>query len=395
VDQVSQLDINWINRFKSRRGIVSKKLHGEAAAVNPVVVENWKENVLPVIRRQFKDEDIFNSDETGLFWKMMPNSTLVRKNETCAGGKRAKDRVTVLVGASAAGEKLPLLIIGRFGKPRCFKNSTIPLEYMSNRKAWMTGDIFSSYLKKMDRQMRDKNRKIALILDNCSAHPHIGDLTNISLYFLPPNTTSMIQPMDAGIIKNLKHYYRQDLVKKKIRCLDNSLPFSIDLLQALIILEKAWREGTQRTIVNCFKHVGFTARAAEIEIPDIVEIEGFLVEGDDTELDPGLGETSMQDYIDVDMYLATFETVIPDVGGEHSEEHGEVTIVDDSDSDEELPAVTVAQAVESVATLERFMAEQDEGFPFIQELERMRTFILRRRDEQLRQSDITQYFVQL
>ena len=38
--------------------------------------------------------------------------------------------------------------------------------------------------------MRQKQRKIAVILDNCSSHSVGDDLTNITVYFLPPNTTS-------------------------------------------------------------------------------------------------------------------------------------------------------------------------------------------------------------
>ncbi|KAI1701162.1 DDE superfamily endonuclease domain-containing protein [Ditylenchus destructor] len=60
------------------------------------------------------------------------------KGERCAGGKKAKDRISVLVGASMAGDKMPLLVIGRFAKPRPFKNQEVPLDYEANARAWMT-----------------------------------------------------------------------------------------------------------------------------------------------------------------------------------------------------------------------------------------------------------------
>ena len=53
-----------------------------------------------------------NADETGLFYKLRPDRTLAFKGEKCSGGKKAKDRLTVLVGASMSGVKLPLLVIG-------------------------------------------------------------------------------------------------------------------------------------------------------------------------------------------------------------------------------------------------------------------------------------------
>ena len=63
--------------------------------------------------------------------------------------EKQKDRVTVLVGASMSGEKLPLLIIGKSKSPRCFSGiKSLPLEYKANAKAWMTGEIFREWLQK-------------------------------------------------------------------------------------------------------------------------------------------------------------------------------------------------------------------------------------------------------
>jgi hypothetical protein len=54
----------------------------------------------------------------------------------------------------------------------------------------------------------------ALLVDNCSAHPKdcSGELTNVVLYFLPPNVTSVIQPCDMGIIRNLKALYQNRMI---------------------------------------------------------------------------------------------------------------------------------------------------------------------------------------
>ena len=123
------------------------------------------------------------------------------KNDKCVGGKLLKERLTVLVTASMAGKKLPLLVIGKSANPRCFKNiKKLPLLYKSNKKAWMIAAIFEMWVKTLDSQMRKSNRNIALVLDNCTAHPKVKGLTNIKLIFLPPNTTARNQPMDAGVI---------------------------------------------------------------------------------------------------------------------------------------------------------------------------------------------------
>jgi hypothetical protein len=67
----------------------------------------------------------------------------------------------------------------------------------------MKSDIFIEFLKKLNHDMAQKNRKIALILDNCFSHPFIT-LSNIKSIFLPPNTTSVLRPMDMGVIHALK-----------------------------------------------------------------------------------------------------------------------------------------------------------------------------------------------
>ena len=66
----------------------------------------------------------------------------------------------------------------------------------------MTGPIFRDWLQEFNKGMEKQKRKIALVLDNCPAHPKdaADDLQNIKLVFLPPNVTSLIQPCDMGII---------------------------------------------------------------------------------------------------------------------------------------------------------------------------------------------------
>jgi len=77
----------------------------------------------------------------------------------------------------------------------------------------MTSSIFEQWLRKWDRTLMIENRKIALVLNNCTAHPKIF-LQNIELVFLPPNVTSLVQPSDQGRIRTLKHNYRRMVVRK-------------------------------------------------------------------------------------------------------------------------------------------------------------------------------------
>lgn len=99
---------------------------------------------MPNILKEYSSNDIFNADEFGLFFKLMPDKSLVFKREKCHGGKLSKERLSVLACTNATGsQKLRLLVIGKSKAPRCFKNvRTFPCDYVSQNRAWMTGDIF-------------------------------------------------------------------------------------------------------------------------------------------------------------------------------------------------------------------------------------------------------------
>ena len=96
-----------------------------------------------------------------------------------------------------------------------------------------------------------ESRKVALIVDNCPARPIIENLSHAKLVFLPPNTTSVSQPMDQGVIRCLKAHYRKQLVKLILRSLDSNKPLpKVSLLTPLQLLLSAWNQLRQTTIVN-------------------------------------------------------------------------------------------------------------------------------------------------
>jgi hypothetical protein len=129
----------WLDNFKKRHSIVFKTVQGEEGAVNVGELNNWQTSVLRDELMKYEPKDVFNLDETGLFWKLLPNKTMAFKGERCTAGKKSRERLTAVVGANMDGsEKLPLLVIGKSAKPRCFKNAEIPVDYTANSKAWMT-----------------------------------------------------------------------------------------------------------------------------------------------------------------------------------------------------------------------------------------------------------------
>jgi hypothetical protein len=71
-------------------------MFGEKAGTDENAVNHWKQN-LPNIIQGYDIRDIWNVDETGLFWKGVPNRNLVLQGEKCKVGKLAKERLTIVL----------------------------------------------------------------------------------------------------------------------------------------------------------------------------------------------------------------------------------------------------------------------------------------------------------
>ena len=231
----------WLSRWKVRHNIKFRSICGENAAVDQEVCDDWKQRKLLPVLRMFDPSNIFNTDETGLYWRLLPDKTHAVTGEVCTGGKKSKERVTVLVCANMSGsEKLSLLTIGKFKKPRCFRGvMCLPTVYEANTSAWMTSAIIEEWLRKWDAKLTRHNRKIALFIDNCSAHPRVQGLQSIELILPPPPyTTSEIQPCDQGIIQALKVHYRKNMVKRLITAIcgqlqDHSLGWPSNVMKSV------------------------------------------------------------------------------------------------------------------------------------------------------------------
>lgn len=138
----------WLQNFKHRFGIRFLKVSGEKLSTNPQLVEPFKQELKSVIEKlNLVNDQIYNADETGLFWRLLPEKTLVKHNEKTAPGRKAeKARLTFLACTNATGEhKIRPLVIGKAKNPRCFKNFVLPVDYDYSTKAWMTSTIFTNW----------------------------------------------------------------------------------------------------------------------------------------------------------------------------------------------------------------------------------------------------------
>ena len=68
-DERLTLSEGWLTSFKKRCGLQEFWQHGEAGSANPTHVANEHKRVQEIIMQgKYKARDIFNMDETGLFY---------------------------------------------------------------------------------------------------------------------------------------------------------------------------------------------------------------------------------------------------------------------------------------------------------------------------------------
>ncbi|GBM05755.1 Tigger transposable element-derived protein 4 [Araneus ventricosus] len=135
----------WLEKFRTRHNIFFKQICGEEKSVNPNEVTVWI-GKLKSLLKGYDCRDIFNADETGLFYRVLPDKTLCFKGEKCNSGKISKERLTILLCCNVLGDFETPVVIGKAEKPRCFKNidvQKLSVSWKSNKKAWMTTEIMS------------------------------------------------------------------------------------------------------------------------------------------------------------------------------------------------------------------------------------------------------------
>lgn len=69
----------WLDHFKKRHGLSFKVISGEMNSVSDETVQRWTQEQLPKLLEGWQPRDVFNCDESGLFYKMLPNKTLAKK----------------------------------------------------------------------------------------------------------------------------------------------------------------------------------------------------------------------------------------------------------------------------------------------------------------------------
>ncbi|XP_049301956.1 jerky protein homolog-like isoform X2 [Bactrocera dorsalis] len=261
----------WLQRFKKRYGVRLLKVSGEKLSSQPQLVDPFKLKLKQKIEEmELCNDQLYNADEFGLFWKLLLDKTYVSSHEkTAPGTKTEKQRITFLCCANASGaHKHKLLVIGKAKNPRSFKHFSCPTDYKNSKSAWMTSAIFKhwfhqSFVPQVRLFLKRKNLpiKALLLIDNAPSHPSEAELKtedgNIIAMFMPPNVTPLIQPMDQNAIKITKLYYKNSLLAsiaaKNLDLLESMK--NVTLNDAVTLLSVAWDRVSTETLANCWKNI--------------------------------------------------------------------------------------------------------------------------------------------
>ena len=118
-------------------------------------------------------------------------------------------------------------------------------------------------LLKINNQLRSQSCSIVLLMDNSGCHSLdlSGKYSNIKILFLPPNTTSVLQPLDLGIIKNFKVHFHKLLMHHVLAKIEecsstHDVVKSVNILLACRWVAQAWELVSSEIIKKFFRKAG-------------------------------------------------------------------------------------------------------------------------------------------
>uniref|UniRef100_A0A3P8SMD9 HTH CENPB-type domain-containing protein n=1 Tax=Amphiprion percula TaxID=161767 RepID=A0A3P8SMD9_AMPPE len=246
----------WFDKFQKRFGLKSVSLHGEAASADRAGAAEYVNDTFKttIEEGEYKPEQVFNMGE------MAP------------GFKAQKDRVTLIIRGNAVGFMIKPGLIYKSINPRALKNknkNALPVFWMHNPKAWMTKHLtldwfHQCFIPNVKLYLAEKRLefKVLLIMDNAGGHAVDLSYDGVKIEFLPSNTTSLIQPMDHGIIRAFKALYTRKALQNLVEAMDSDEDFSLKaywheytLASCLLNIQRAIKETKSETLNACWKNL--------------------------------------------------------------------------------------------------------------------------------------------
>ncbi|RHX97347.1 hypothetical protein DYB25_009257 [Aphanomyces astaci] len=145
-----------------------------------------------------------NVDETPVYYDMPPRRTLARigRSSRVKESQKHSDRITAVLSIRT---KMPLLLIVKGQPGGDIETEEIPTYppgpfYAVQKTAYMNQRVWNMYLR--DVLKPELDCPSVLLADNLKCHP------------LPANTTSVLQPLDVGVMGPFKSMCRTEWIKE-------------------------------------------------------------------------------------------------------------------------------------------------------------------------------------
>ncbi|ERE83889.1 tigger transposable element-derived protein 5 isoform X1 [Cricetulus griseus] len=298
----------WFWRWQKRHGISSQRIYGEAeppvAGPAPVKEEPAQTpgavllpdralTILPHSEGGYDDEQIYNANVTGLYWRLLPEQAATQGAGNSSGPSGCTqrwpgDRVTVLLAANLTGShKLKPLVIGRLPDPpslRHHNQDKFPASYRYSPDAWLSrpllrGWFFEEFVPGVKRFLRRSclQQKAVLLV----AHPPcpswgarmpaleeseetprqcqpdlFGSPEELQtpdgavrvLFLSKGNSRAHIPaPLEHGVVAAFKHLYKRELLRLAVSCASGS---PLDFMRSFMLKDMLYLAGLSWDLVQ-------------------------------------------------------------------------------------------------------------------------------------------------
>lgn len=310
-----------------------------------------------------------------------------------------------------------MILIGKSANPRCFKNinkDALPVKYCAQKSAWMNSSIFSDwfiniFVPSVKKYLHDKNLpvKAILLLDNAPSHPSTDVLQSsdksVTAMYLPANTTSLIQPMDQGVLETIKRHYKRDLLRKLLLLDEEGHSMvtyvkTINMKDVVYTSAASWEKITPLTLSKSWLKLLGEGHSTESDPPEQESSDDPSCEELAQMLDADLTETDIQEWTEADSndpghQLYTDEEIISQVTGSE-----ELCSEEEDEGEEEegsLQCVSSGQAADMLEQCLTWYENQPEATATsLMLLKQIRDLAVTKRWQNLKQSTLRSFVKQ-